>query len=525
MIMNQSKKNAILSLLAGTEAPAPVIPNGIRANDTYDFIPDPFDSHKDFTFLGHIPAKCSREIIDSMVGIGFETLDRDTFDPFPIIPLLGKSGVKHARCQTGWIKCEKIPGVYNFDWLDAIVEALLAEGIQPWLSVSFGNPLYTPNEEYAELWERYTEARKMEIHGHARGYVSEVPLLHGEEAMQAFLRYAAALADHFKGRVTVYEIWNEPEHFWHYNGEDYAAKYGAAALAEGYTELVRRTGEAIRKVDPEAKIAANSCGIGNSYINELGYCGLGNYIDIYAYHYYGNTPEALLAANLAQLRACLEVPGKDLTIWQGESGRASGNNRLPSCPSQYNQSKYLVRRLLSDAAQGIPMSSIFTASDFKGYYPDGSNQQFGLFTVGDIMPKLSYYVLQGMAALLEGVAPDPRILVQFGAPLQVFEDTYAYRFDSAALRRKGVPLFALWRGGNNDIPHSPQYGWVKLYTRAVPEIQDLIAIDPIRRNVYRVNMELPTPQDKRPAILVKNFPVTDYPILLTDLSIFEDFLP
>jgi len=47
----------------------------------------------------------------------------------------------------------------------------------------------------------------------------------------------------------------------------------------------------------------------------------------------------------------------------------------------------------------------------------------------------------------------------------------------------------------------------------------------IRRNVYRVNMKLPKPQDIRPAIVVKNFPVTDYPVLLTDLRIFEDFLP
>ena len=54
--MNQDRTNEILALLAGTEAPAPVIPNGIRANDTYDFNSDPFAAHKDFTFLGHIPA-------------------------------------------------------------------------------------------------------------------------------------------------------------------------------------------------------------------------------------------------------------------------------------------------------------------------------------------------------------------------------------------------------------------------------------------------------------------------------------
>jgi hypothetical protein len=114
--------------------------------------------------------------------------------------------------------------------------------------------------------------------------------------------------------------------------------------------------------------------------------------------------------------------------------------------------------------------------------------------------------------------------VQFSAPPRSFEDTYAYRFDGASLRRKGVPLFALWRGGNNDIPHTPQYGVVYLHTRAVPEIRDLIAIDPIHRNVYRVNMQLPKLQAIAPAITLKNFPVTDYPVLLTDLRIFEDFL-
>ena len=86
--MNQDRTDEILALLAGTEAPAPVIPNGIRANDTYDFNSDPFAAHKDFTFLGHIPAKSSRDITESMVGFVFETLVRDNFDRFLFFPLL-----------------------------------------------------------------------------------------------------------------------------------------------------------------------------------------------------------------------------------------------------------------------------------------------------------------------------------------------------------------------------------------------------------------------------------------------------
>ena len=69
--MNQSKESAILALLAGAEAPAPVISTGIRFSDTYDFIQDPFASREDFTFLGHIPVKSSRDIRPAIVVKNF----------------------------------------------------------------------------------------------------------------------------------------------------------------------------------------------------------------------------------------------------------------------------------------------------------------------------------------------------------------------------------------------------------------------------------------------------------------------
>jgi hypothetical protein len=41
--------------------------------------------------------------------------------------------------QCGWAKCEQKPGVYDFAWLDEVVNDALAQGVQPWLEVSYGN--------------------------------------------------------------------------------------------------------------------------------------------------------------------------------------------------------------------------------------------------------------------------------------------------------------------------------------------------------------------------------------------------
>ena len=94
-----------------------------------------------------MPHKPSSAIASSPLSIGFETLDRDTFNPKDTFPWLAQSGIKRARCQTGWMKCEKTPGVYNFDWLDEVVDGLAAIGIETWFSVSFGHPVHTPAEQ------------------------------------------------------------------------------------------------------------------------------------------------------------------------------------------------------------------------------------------------------------------------------------------------------------------------------------------------------------------------------------------
>lgn len=96
--------------------------------------------------LGKVRPRPSKSIAASPLGVGFETLDRQMFAPEPTYPFLAQLGAKWARVQTGWCRCEPAKGKYDFAWLDAIVDRLLAIGIQPWFNLGYGNGSRGPIE-------------------------------------------------------------------------------------------------------------------------------------------------------------------------------------------------------------------------------------------------------------------------------------------------------------------------------------------------------------------------------------------
>ena len=95
--------------------------------------------------IGTLKIKKTEEIKQSRVSMGFECYDRDLFDPELCYDRVAESGAKFARCQTGWARTEKTPDVYDFSWLDAVVDNLLARGVTPWFDVGYGNPIYMPD--------------------------------------------------------------------------------------------------------------------------------------------------------------------------------------------------------------------------------------------------------------------------------------------------------------------------------------------------------------------------------------------
>ena len=93
--------------------------------------------------IGEVKSVKSKNVSISRLGLGLEKLDRNLFDPSKVYDKLGELGVKWIRIQSGWCRTEKEKDIYDFSWLDDIVNNLIKRGLIPWLCLCYGNELYT----------------------------------------------------------------------------------------------------------------------------------------------------------------------------------------------------------------------------------------------------------------------------------------------------------------------------------------------------------------------------------------------
>ena len=312
-------------------------------------------------------------------SIGCETLDRDyaTFANYK--HLLGPLGVGWARLQSGWAKCEKQKGVYDFTWLDEHVNGVIEQGMKPWLSLSYGNPIYSKD-----------------------GVTLNSSIWTDEETMKAWCNYVRAIVRHYGDKVMMYEVWNEPD------GKK-------ANTPEVVANLLMRTGEIIRKENPKAEILA--FGLCKNYMCDYIAQVLDilkkqkklNVLDRVSYHVYFENPDNA-TERIKALRATVKSYDERLDIFQGESGCPAilefGHALKYKEWSEFKQVKWDLRRMANDFANNVP-SSIFTFVDLQ--YPN-MIQSFGMVRMNllhePMYKRPAYYGVQHLASLLhDGIKP------------------------------------------------------------------------------------------------------------------------
>ncbi len=434
--------------------------------------------------LGRLAPASSREIASSPFSVGFETLDRKGFDPKPTYEPLGKLGVKWARVQTGWCRCETVKGEYDFAWLDEVVDSLLEQGIQPWFNLGYGNKLYTP--------ESHTP--------YAVGYVP----LFTEDARAGWTAFVDAAATHFAERVTHWEIWNEPNihPFWRQQ----------KPAAADYVELVKLTAPRLRRRIPNATlIGIGLSGAATQYVGECLDAGIADHVDVISYHPYSDNPES--GEGFApKVREMAKARGAQVALWQGECGRwADIDPRRPKVPwNQQRQAKWLVRRAMNDLRQDMQLTSFFHSVDLMGYSHGGAalKARIGLLRGEDCAPRLSYYAYQTLCTLLDGQTKlDRRLAAKCDA---VTDGT----FKSAGFVRNGRALYAWWSPVGLFEDFTPGKVSPQLPTPVGATIDNPVLVDPLSQRVY----SLPgTSADGE--LAVTDLPLLDYPLLLTDRSV------
>ncbi len=328
--------------------------------------------------IGQLDASDSDNASRSRWSVGTEGLDRNyaTFSKYK--EYLGPLGVGYARLQSGWARCEQKKGVYDFKWLDEAVDGIIAQGVKPWLSLSYGNPLYCGG-----------------------GISLKSAIWTDEPTMKAWRNYVRATVRHYGDRVTTYEIWNEPD----------GQKANTPAIL---AELIINTAEVIRKENPKATILALGLASPNiSFVkgvldilkerNKL------HLIDKVSFHAYYPNPDNATTSIIA-FSNTVRSYSNDLDVVQGESGCPSayefGSAMKYNEWSEYKQAKWDLRRMANDFAMNIP-SSIFSLVDLQYPY---MQQSFGLVRVNLMhepqYKRPSYYAVQHLTRLLhDGIQP------------------------------------------------------------------------------------------------------------------------
>ena len=430
--------------------------------------------------IGAIAPRSADEISGSNWMLGCETLDRDFADYQQYKDYIVPLGIKTIRLQGGWAKTEKVKGVYDFKWLDTIIDDARVRGMNVLLETGYGNSIY----EGGGGWDL------------AGGFPTSA------EALAAWDRWVEAMATRYKGKVCDWAMWNEP---------DINKKHKPADIVA----FNIRTAEIIRRVIPDARIAGLSLASSSPKLLEscLKVMAAEEKVDLFTwfiYHGYDYNPDKTYA-NVEALKATLAKYSTKARMRQGENGCPSETatkfalSRHPW--TEASQAKWDARRMLGDLGRDVE-SSVFTICDFN-HIGREINRKGLLRATADkqvVKIKLAYYTVQNVAAVfddsLERIA-DPAIEVRQTTSTACF----AYRS-----KMTGQNIIALWENGaipGDSFATRPAEVRVKGLA-----IKDPVWVDMVSGRIYEI------PADRIKAengvTVFKDIPLYDAPVLIAE---------
>ncbi len=259
------------------------------------------------------------------------------------LPHAKSIGIQSARCfEFSWASIEAKQGAFNFpdDQLNAYLEA----GVEPMVILN-GTPRWASSapaniREKTSPWAGWNKYPPTDI-----------------ATWRSFVR---TTVEHLKGRVQVYQIWNEPN--------DYFLKVNkdtGVSLEQAYVDLAREAYAVIKEVDPDATVVVGAtAGSAPHFFRRCFEKGLLKHADVVSYHAYGECQYGLrgapaFAKEVGALQAMMAKHGRVLPIWDCESGfNANG----------LDDAMVLLAGLISRQAAGIERHYIYSSGprDFPG---------------------------------------------------------------------------------------------------------------------------------------------------------------
>lgn len=302
------------------------------------------------------------------------------------LDMIAAAGFRFVRMDFIWQNTEIKKGVYDWTAYDELTNNLDKRGLRAIYILDYSNSLYEDEVEF-----------KDPINGTIhKGTASPS----NQESIDAFARWAASAADHYKESNIIWEIWNEPNiSFWRPEPD-----------VDQYIKLALATCRAVRSVCPDAILTGPATSqVPFPFLEKFLASGVLEYLDAVSVHPYRNysmSPETAIREykELGEIIArCKPANRKHIPIISSEWGYSSATKGLTT----ETQSQYLVRMQLANLLYGIPVSIWY---DWKNDGDNPSDFEHNCGTVtSDLVPKPAYISAQAMNNQLRGFVLTKRI--------------------------------------------------------------------------------------------------------------------
>lgn len=449
-------------------------------------------------YLGTIRPRSTDEIEGSNWLLGCETLDRDYADYDQYKEYLCPLGIKILRLQGGWAKTEKERGVYNWQWLDHIVDDAVSKGLKPWIQTGYGNLVYSG------------------AGGENLG--AGMPL--SEEGIAAYEKWVAEMVRRYRDRVLDWEVWNEPNF-----GDN------AVNTPEIAADFNIRTAKIIKEFSPDARISALALGHIDldyverffQYLHEHDACGLFHNV---TYHDYVYNPDANKLA-VYRMKQIIGSYAPQLIIRQGENGAPSERNAGGAMAdhdwTEFSQAKWDLRRMLENLGNDIECS-VFSIVEmqYTGNGPIRKTNTKGLLHSDAknrvIRPKMAYYAVQNTVSVFDNTLKRIKDAVHtfryqgiegncFWSNTDRSISVYGYEH-----KESGERVYTIWK--DDAIPGNDSELTPLDFAFAGSHFKEPVFADLVTGNIYEIPKEQWSREDG--ADRFRQIPVYDAPVLIAE---------
>lgn len=305
--------------------------------------------------------------------------------------VLSQCGVKWIRAWWGWGMCEKTQGTFDFTEFDRQFNAVTSG---------------TGMRIMPILLRYYSDHEQKWAGPVTKGAIQEYP---DPKMLPEWKVFCGKVADHYKGRITAYEIWNEPTMG--------GAPHGNLTPQQ-YADLLKNSTPAIRQYDPKAKIIGFA-GVPLDFLKDTLKLGVAPLMDVISEHSYSELaqPEANMTKQTAAVRSVLTAAGcGNMPIWHTEQGlRSDGDGYSVSPLSEADTAALYTRDVVVASSLGIQKFFWFSAQTSPGYTMAVFYENY--------IPRPRLTALNACASFLEGL--------KYRKSFQPVKNAYVHLYDGA----------------------------------------------------------------------------------------------